>query len=364
MNTKEDRISSDYVNEHQMYYNIYYNELNLFYQKTTIFTSFQLAFFTGLILKYDEIAQHFWMMTACLIFLINFSVIQLLVSIRGFNVNNAVIETISKFEKDNDFDFLEQFNTNVNRGHRIGKMNFPSLMIIGTNILFLFVWTIISVYFYGNKLTTLNIEMHVCENLVVEDHWYILVISALFALTMKIADLLDEHGLQWFKFADILFGILWGIFWALLVIEDKAVANVIMAMMVGFVVRKRLDYINHIIAFCIIISTFIFYSQGDFKIFFPFVIVITILGLIKDLKYNSNKSEIQKVIEKIYLYIPIIYAIPSLIYSMFTNNWLVFITFFTYDFVYNITRIISKKRKWYQEGIEGEPIVSTIGCSG
>ena len=40
----------------------------------------------------------------------------------------------------------------------------------------------------------------------------ILIFAALYGITMKIADLLDEHGLKWFKGSAIIFGILWGLF--------------------------------------------------------------------------------------------------------------------------------------------------------
>lgn len=109
VSTQEPFNNSACVAEHKIHYDIYYNELKLFYQKTTIFTTIQLGMFTGVILKYDELKVSPWIMSAGLIFLLAFSVLELLVSIRGNHVNNAVIETIAKFEKDTGFIFLGEF---------------------------------------------------------------------------------------------------------------------------------------------------------------------------------------------------------------------------------------------------------------
>lgn len=340
----------DWCEEHKLYYNIYYNEVTLFYQKTTIFTTIQLGLFTGIILKYDEIAKVPWIMAACLCFLVCFSIVQLLVSIRGNNVNNAVIETISTFERDKGFDFLEQFNSNVRKGFRISQMNYPSMMIIAINILFLGVWMVIAFHFYSTSALMVDITKIVEIKYV--KYVVLAVVSCLFAITMKIADLLDEHGLKWFRHADILFGVLWGFFGIILVLADLVVANIIMAMMIGFVIRKRLDYLNHIIAFTMITAAFFMWSQIDVYIYFPFLLVIVTLGLIKDLKYKNSKSKFSLFIEKVYLYVPLIYAFPSLIYCCFYGNWSVFIVFFMYDFTYNVTRIISKKMKWYKDIVE------------
>lgn len=352
VSTEEPFCNSACVAEHKIHYDIYYNELKLFYQKTTIFTTIQLGMFTGLILKYDELKVSPWIMSACLIFLMLFSVLELLVSIRGNHVNNAVIETIAKFEKDTGFIFLSEFEKNVHKGGRIKTMNFPSLMIVGVNILFLgvwgvitadFVWSLLEPYLADISWPTTSIDLNLLEIVKIS------ALSILFSVTMKIADLLDEHGLKWFKHADILFGVLWGVFGALLAVSDEVIANVLLAMMMGFVVRKRLDYTNHIIAFAIIVSTIFWYSKIIPGVFLAFFVTIVVLGLIKDLKYNQKKNKFSKLIEKVYLYIPLIYALPSLVYSILYGNWNVFIAFFLYDFAYNITRIVAKKRIWYTD---------------
>ncbi len=346
--------NSAFVTEHKLHYDIYYEELKLFYQKTTIFTTIQLGLFTGVILKYNELSTSPWLMSCCLLFLIIFSVFQLLVSIRGNHVNNAVIETIASFENKMGFSFLNKFQTNVSKGHRIKKMNFPSLMIVGINILFIFIWIVIAVTFAVSVIPENLSNVLISSDIDTKKHitYLIPVFSCLFAVTMKVADLLNEHGLKLFKGANILFGVLWGIFGALLCLCHTIIANVILAMMIGFVIRKRLDYINHIIAFIIITTIFFLFSDLVKPTYFSFLFAIIILGCIKDMKYKGRKLRVLKLTEKIYLYIPIIYAIPSLIYSILYDDWMVFAAFFTYDVTYNITRLTVMRLNWYKDDVK------------
>ena len=74
---------------------------------------------------------------------------------------------------------------------------------------------------------------------------------------MKISDLLDEHNLKLFKGADIFFSVLCAIFACILITYDDVIANIIMAMVMGFVIRRLVDYRNHAIAFFIITSYFL-----------------------------------------------------------------------------------------------------------
>ncbi len=352
MSSQEPFNNSACVAEHKIYYDIYYNELKLFYQKTTIFTTIQLGMFTGVILKYTDLKATPWILAICLLFLVSFSILELLVSIRGNHVNNAVIETISKFERDTGFVFLNEFEKNVHKGSRIKTMNFPSLMIIAINILFLLIWGGLTLNFILSLIKTYSIDIYLQEISYFynkTDIIFIPLLSIVFSVTMKVADLLDEHGLHLFKYADILFGVIWGISGALLVLSNTVIANILLAMIIGFVIRRRLDYPNHIIAFCIIISTFFLFSDLNKLIFFSFLIAIVLLGLLKDMKYNKTKGKVFSYIEKIYLYIPLIYAFPSFVYSLLNKDWIVFTTFFFYDLTYNITRIIAKKKKWYKE---------------
>ena len=83
--------------------------------------------------------------------------------------------------------------------------------------------------------------------------------AGLYGVTMKTADLLNEHKLKWFKGSNILFGFLEGFFAVLLIIGNIQVANLVLAQVIAFIVRGRVDYRNHMLAAAIIIVSFLFF---------------------------------------------------------------------------------------------------------
>ena len=163
----------------------------------------------------------------------------------------------------------------------------------------------------------------------------ILLYSALFGLTMKTADLLDEHGVSWFKGDALFFGLLWGFFGILLVLSEISIANVTLAMILAFLVRMRLDYRNHAIASTMIIITFIWKSTFDPTIFPIFFATFVIFGSFKDYlgDVRKKKDRLYKINEPAWYYV-----IPTAIYAIFTNEWTIFIVFTVYITFYNLAK--------------------------
>lgn len=348
----------DTSTEHKLHYEIYYNELNLFYQKTTIFMTVQLALFSGLILKYEQLSNRPLVMLTSLLFLLSFSLIQFLVALRGYGVNNSLIACIRSFEETEGFAFLRNFENDVAKKRKIKRMNFPSYAMIIISGLFLVLWCIIFLFFAihhleGIRSVFFSVVNTLGELFTASSNIIICFLSAIFgillAITMKIADMLDEHGMTLFKHADVIFGITWGIFGAALVLLSNVLANAMIAMMVGYVLRKRLDRSNHLIAFSIIVLSFVLWRHIE-KL--PLIILsacFTFLGMVKDLKYISSSSKLIGKINSFYRFVPIIYAFPSLIYSIASSKWEVFFGMFCFDFTYNIVRLISMKKTWYTD---------------
>ena len=171
----------------------------------------------------------------------------------------------------------------------------------------------------------------------------IITYAALFGLTMKIADLFNEHGLKpWFKGSDIVFGIFWGIFGALLILSNVYVANILLATILAFIFRMRIDYKNHAIATVIIIITFLFKSKFIPIIFFIFLITFIIFGSMKDYFDDAIKSNgiFYKISESGWYYV-----LPTFIYSYLTNNWLVFFVFTVYVIFYDIIKYSLEKKE-------------------
>ena len=335
--------SNTIFEQYKILIDIYYKELTLFYTKITIFNAIQLGVFTGVIINYGDLIQNTFLFFLSLVLMIILSFFQILISKRGYIVNNALINEIAQFETNNNYNLLSDFSNQANQLNGVKKMNFPSYLFIYLGYIFMIIWISIMLFFI---LPILNIEKFIISCSVHSafiEYIFLSIFSILYAVSMKISDLLDEHEKHFFKGDKILFGVLCGLFGCVLIVYNTIVANVIFAMIIGFVVRKKIDYLNHIIAFIIISSCFLYFSQIIYNIYFPFLIAILILGLIKELKYIQNKSTLVKIICKMYLYIPIVYALPSLIYSILSSDWKVFTTFFLFDLSYNITRIIGEK---------------------
>lgn len=171
--------------------------------------------------------------------------------------------------------------------------------------------------------------------------YLLIIISSIFyGITMKIADLLDEHGLKWFKGSNIIFGFLWGIFGSILVYLNPVIGNILIAMNLAFLVRNRLDYLNHQIAASLIIITFLLTTKLNLELFLIFYIIFLIFGSIKDFIGDKTKKKgIILILTESALY----YPISTLIYSIIYNNWIIFISLTLFTTSYNITTIVAKK---------------------
>lgn len=169
-------------------------------------------------------------------------------------------------------------------------------------------------------------------------------IAILYGVTMKIADLLNEHGMKWFRFSDVLFGILCGAFGALLLFSDAAVSNIILAMVIAFVIRRRIDYLNHAIAFTIIIVTFLIYGSVNPALFLPFFLIFTIFGGLKDYVDDvlKKRNGLLFALNESMLY----YPIPTFVYSLLYGNWIVFVVFLLYTISYDATKYYAAKRSY------------------
>src|SRR3989338_1887819 len=112
----------------------------------------------------------------------------------------------------------------------------------------------------------------------------LVLVAVLWGMTEKIADLLDEHGLKWFFGANILFGVLWGFFLSLLVISQNfVVASLAFARLLSYILRYRIDYLNHGIAAVTVLVAFAANNvQLAWTAFWYFFAVFAIGGFIHD----------------------------------------------------------------------------------
>lgn len=174
-------------------------------------------------------------------------------------------------------------------------------------------------------------------------HNYLPVIFALLCgITQKIADLLNEHGLRWFKGADIWLGIIWGTFGVLMAIDNNIISNIVLATCLASIIRNRADYLNHRIAISIIIITLLSCFVFLPTIFLAFYLSFLVFGSMRD--YIGEKIESQSIWHKIYDNFMWYYPVPTLLYCLLYQNWVVFWAFLGYTLAYDLTKYLYKKR--------------------
>lgn len=171
------------------------------------------------------------------------------------------------------------------------------------------------------------------------------IVSILHGISMKIADLLDEHGMTSFKGSAIYYGILWGGFASLWVIIDVHLANAMLATILAFLVRMRLDYKNHAIAGAMVIVTFLTTSIF-IPLEFAFLFVgLTVLGMFKDYMGEMNKAN--GLFYKLSEFAS--YSITtSLVYSFIFNNWIVFFAVTLSTVSYGLVKYYFHKWGYYK----------------
>ena len=171
---------------------------------------------------------------------------------------------------------------------------------------------------------------------------YTLALTSLalfYGFTMKVADLLDEHGLRWFKGDALLFGVLWGAFGAMLVMGDPVVASAIVAQNVAFIARNRLDYRNHQIAATAIIGAGIIFQIIPPLPFGIFLVVFLIFGTLCDYAEVIGAKGFWAGLNELAGY----YAISSFIYCLILGHWIIFAVLTAYIGAYDLVKIIARR---------------------
>jgi len=334
------------IEEYKIWVDLYYKEVGMFYTKNTIFNTLQVFLMGCYLINKDKLSSINTYIVSAMIFLfLCISLLQVLISKRGYDVNQSIIEAIRDFEDANNFSVLKDFSNKVNKKHRIGKMNFPSYVFIILSSLYSIFWSVI-LFFELNvidlikKIPFNNLPFTSNSVSVV----VVLLLSIIYAIIMKLADLCNEHGFKWFKGDAIILGILNGVIGTILMAINPIISNAILAMILCYILRGLIDYPNHRLAAVMNILFFIMYCKIETIWFAYFMFCFIVFGFIKNLKYKGNKSKLVKVVCKIYIYVPIIYTLPTLLYSIITSDWIVFFSLSIFDFTYNIVRLTIEKK--------------------
>lgn len=173
---------------------------------------------------------------------------------------------------------------------------------------------------------------------------FILLYAVLFGATMKIADLLDEHGLKWFKGSTILFGILWGGFGALLILSNNLMANLFMALLLQWILRYRIDYLNHGIGTAIMIIAFIALPNFavDWLLFLGIFVIFSVFGLLDD---AADRGQIKGCAGKMFKLNLHRYIVPLFLILINTSYLLILPVIYLHFIFYIITGYYGMKIK-------------------
>lgn len=174
----------------------------------------------------------------------------------------------------------------------------------------------------------------------------ILIYALLFGVTMKLADLLNEHGLKWFKGSAILFGFLWGLFGSLMILGNPILAIFLVALVIHWTLRYRLDYFNHGLAASMMLITFfyIFPSSFNWEFFTITFLGFSIHGLINDaIDRGQFKGVTTKYFESNIHWI----WIPLLLSLIDSKYWIVFFVSTIFIISYEFIKYFFKKKGYH-----------------
>ena len=149
-----------------------------------------------------------------------------------------------------------------------------------------------------------------------------LTIAFLFGVTNKLADLMNEHGVFWFKGGNVLFGIIWGLFGSILMLTEPILTPVYLSVVLYWFLSIKLDYLNHALAgTMMVLAAVISASQHAIDVFgtIAMLIAYSLVGLIQRRSLGRHPQ-----LDAFWRLRLRIYVIP-LIYSWYTGSALPFL---------------------------------------
>jgi hypothetical protein len=162
--------------------------------------------------------------------------------------------------------------------------------------------------------------------------WLILLLSAVFAGFMKLADLAEEHGVK-FKFGmKYLFSIIWGLAGALCVASGNvAVASYFVALMFNYILRFRVDTFTH--GLSTVITLFPLVMSGIVKVSINLIIFLTCFIIMSGFGYIHDRLDDSEKIRKFLLknkFLYLFFEYRAFYYTLFIfvaivfKEWLLF----------------------------------------
>lgn len=245
--------------------------------------------------------------------------------------------------------FLRGFNRQAQIGDKMMKKTLEHHV---STVLFFGILTIAFSFFALNILGIKNIAINLSPPFNLSDSIlfslpFLLLYSILFGATMKLADCFNEHGFKWFKGDAILFGILFGLFGGLLIYGNLFLTNLYLALLLVNVLRFRVDAFNHGIAAIIMFFSFLLVMNNfNWPYFLYFFLTFAIFGIL--FNYALPLSKIKGFWGTIFE-LRFFYFLITFLFSIYTKQWIVFISMVLFQISYNMVFYYARKNKRYRK---------------
>lgn len=138
-------------------------------------------------------------------------------------------------------------------------------------------------------------------------------LSFLFGFFQKIADAHDEHGLRWFHWANLFFGIIWWIIGGYLINYSEVLFVTYMSLNFYWIYKLKFDYMNHAVS--LIIMLFLAFLSNTA---FPYIQIVWLL--IAYIIIDIIKHSYPKITSSFFFRYKLHFFLVPLIYSIAIAN--------------------------------------------
>lgn len=183
-------------------------------------------------------------------------------------------------------------------------------------------------------------------------------VSLLFGITMKGADLCNEHKCKFFPFDKYILGVAWGVSGVVIIFFHSMLGNIYAALILVFIFRAKIDHINHVIGAVLVLIGYIFRLWNnsqiyDFVLLIHFFLIFIITGFLHDylkgrISRCLTKCELVKTKDRAewcseVFHTLISYVLIPLFFSLYLHNSSFYLSFILFAFGYELTRILGPK---------------------
>lgn len=175
-------------------------------------------------------------------------------------------------------------------------------------------------------------------------YYHILILAFFVGLLVKLTDQIVDEGLNCIKYSEYLFGSLYGILMAQIVVSSNSlVASLWIGLIIGVIITNKIDHLSHMLA----IGSFLLYLG---IIGFPalsalYLIIFTIAAALDEIIEERIKAK-ERLLNLLKKFVGL--EMVSFIVSIITGIWTVFLSILLFDLGYiiiaRITRIKPKQK--------------------